>query len=69
MDGITGFLFDAYHAGGLDTAVRRAIEMYHKRPAWTTIVERGMQQDFSWKRSVAEYQHTYYAALSHRSSD
>jgi starch synthase len=66
VDGVTGFLFDAYHADGLDTAVRRTIEAYHRRPAWTAMVARGMQQDFSWERSVAQYQDAYQHALQLR---
>jgi starch synthase len=66
VDGVTGFLFDAYHPSGLDTAVRRSIQTYNRPTSWNAIVGRGMQRDFSWSRSVAQYQTLYERALIER---
>jgi starch synthase len=42
VDGVTGFLFDAYQPEGLETAVRRSITAYHDATHWDALVREGM---------------------------
>jgi starch synthase len=44
-------------------AVRRALEAFRDRRAWSGLVERGMAQDFSWERSAGEYEKLYRKLL------
>ena len=66
VDGTTGFLFDEYRPAGLERALRRAIEAYHRRSHWAAVVTEGMRQDFSWGPSAARYQATYHRAVAGR---
>lgn len=66
VDGTTGFLFDEYRPAGLERALRRAIETYHRRSHWSAIVKEGMRQDFSWGPSAARYQEAYHRAAAGR---
>jgi starch synthase len=66
VDGVTGFLFDAYQAEGLETAVRRSIAAYHDATHWDALVREGMERDFSWGRSAARYQQLYHRAVASR---
>ena len=66
VDGVTGFLFDAYHADGLERAVRRSIEAYHDTSYWSALVHEGMGRDFSWGPSAAAYQRVYHRAVAAR---
>ena len=66
VDGVTGFLFDAYQPAGLETAVRRSIAAYHDSTHWDALVREGMERDFSWGRSAARYQQLYHRAVASR---
>ncbi|HET9595379.1 MAG TPA: glycogen synthase GlgA [Anaeromyxobacteraceae bacterium] len=52
----TGFRFREYHPGALLTALRRALDVHRDARAWRGLQERGMAQDFSWRRSAGEYE-------------
>jgi len=65
-DGVTGFVFDSYEPAALGGAVRRAIQTYQDRAAWSALVERAMHEDFSWGPSAAMYQATYHRAIAAR---
>ena len=56
-----GFAFSEYSAAALVDTVRRAIKAFGepKRPRWKTAMDRGMRQDFSWKRSAEKYGELY----------
>ncbi len=56
-----GFAFTEYSAAALVDAVRRAIQAFGEpgRPRWHAAVNRGMHEDFSWKRSAEEYVRLY----------
>jgi starch synthase len=51
----TGFVFDKYDPQALLVAIVRAHENYHNKREWTRLVERAMNQDFSWKNSARKY--------------
>jgi len=56
----TGFSFLPYTAGAFLDAVRRAVNLYRNQSyTWRQIVQTGMQQDWSWNRSAAEYEKLY----------
>ncbi|HWF08053.1 MAG TPA: glycogen synthase GlgA [Bryobacteraceae bacterium] len=57
--GATGFKFHDYNGKALVEAVRLACRMWTGRKAWTAMMVRGMQKDFSWAASAAEYSRLY----------
>ena len=64
----TGFCFDEYNSEALLRQVSRAVETYHQTPKWAQLIKTGMQQDYSWSRSVAEYVTVYEQAKSNRNA-
>ncbi|MFL5270598.1 MAG: glycogen synthase GlgA [Anaeromyxobacteraceae bacterium] len=52
----TGFRFRDYHPAAMLTALRRALDVFRDARAWRGLVDRGMAQDFSWRRSAATYE-------------
>jgi starch synthase len=64
-DQSTGFLFKPAKSDALTTAIQRALLVYRSQPAqWQEMQIRGMQQDFSWDKSAAEYLEQYKRLLS-----
>lgn len=59
----TGFKFREYTVSALIQAVERALLVFKDRKAWRELQRRGMQQDFSWKRSAREYLKLYELAV------
>jgi starch synthase len=55
----TGFVFDAYDAGAMLVALRRAKELFRDKRAWHAMMRRGMGIDFSWARSAERYRALY----------
>jgi starch synthase len=55
----TGFLFEEASAEALALALGRALKVYDEEAAWQGLQGRGMQQDFSWKRSALQYLELY----------
>ncbi|MGO9270336.1 MAG: glycogen synthase GlgA [Terriglobia bacterium] len=55
----TGFKFDEYSAAALLVALRRALAVYRQPEAWRRLMANGMQQDFSWTVSAAQYASIY----------
>lgn len=55
----TGVVFEPANSAALVQAVERGIVLYQKRRAWQALRRHGMQQDFSWQHSAAEYQQLY----------
>jgi len=62
----TGFRFDAGDSAALAATIRRALDLFRDREAWTRLVRTGMRQDWTWKRSAAEYVAAYQQAQSRR---
>ena len=59
----TGFSFLDYSLDGIRECVQKAINTYsHEPERWSTLVERGMQQDWSWSSSAALYESVYSRA-------
>lgn len=62
----TGFVFGAAEAGELRRACERAIDAFTQHDAWRALQQRGMRQDWSWKRAAAQYAGLYEQATSAR---
>jgi starch synthase len=61
MGRATGFSFGPYAPFALTEALQRAIATYRDEPAkWQILQQTGMVQDWSWRRSAAEYERLYY---------
>lgn len=64
-DGVTGFVFQDYHADAFFGAIARALSIWrHDRPAWTELQRRGMALDTSWRHSAQGYVRLYRWAIS-----
>ncbi len=61
-----GFTFQNYDAMAMYTAIVRAIETYHYREIWKTLIQRAMSADYSWSVSAAKYVDLYHRALTLR---
>ena len=59
IDNKTGFVFNDYTAAALSKALDRALTLYTDKKAWYTMVNRCMQQDFSWAASASKYKKLY----------
>ena len=60
----TGFTFVPYAPAAFAEAVRRCLQIYREEPdAWRQLQQTGMTQDWSWRRSAAEYDRLYRALL------
>ena len=56
----TGFSFSNYNAHEMLGTIRYAEHIYYdKKRDWNKIVERAMEQDFSWKNSAKQYETLY----------
>lgn len=56
----TGFSFQNYNADEMLNTIRYAERIYYdKKRDWNKIVERAMNQDFSWKNSAKQYDELY----------
>jgi starch synthase len=55
----TGFSFEEPTAGGLKSALSRAIDFYEQKTAWNRLQQVGMAQDFGWERSARQYAELY----------
>jgi starch synthase len=56
----TGYVFVAMTADAFLEAVDRAVDLYRNHPEqWLRLVQTGMRQDWSWRRSAAEYERLY----------
>lgn len=56
----TGFKFEDYSGKALLDCLTQALSVYRNNPsAWHQLVQNGMQKDFSWKTSAAQYERLY----------
>jgi alpha-D-glucose phosphate-specific phosphoglucomutase len=62
----TGFVFTEASVEALVAAVRTAVQMFADRQRWQALVQRAMQQEFSWDRSAAQYVGLYRDATRRR---
>jgi starch synthase len=54
-----GFKFSTYSPRALLDAVRRAMRVYQNRDQWEALMKKGMEQNFSWRRSAERYLDLY----------
>ncbi len=59
----TGFKFQDYSGQALMAALRAAGRAFCNRAGWEAMMRRGMEQDFSWRRSAAAYSALYRKLL------
>jgi starch synthase len=59
----TGFVFDEPTPAALTGAIHRALACYRQPRLWKSLQFRGMQQDFSWRRSAQQYLDLYRQAM------
>ncbi len=60
------FLFYDYAPEALWDAIGRARKMFHEPEAWTGLMQRAMECDFSWASGAAEYEKLYAHLLEGR---
>ena len=58
-----GIKFSEYSAHALSKAIRKALALYAEPELLERFRLNGMAADFSWDRTVAEYQRVYQRAL------
>jgi starch synthase len=64
----TGFYVRSLDPGALDEAIGRALRLRFHQPAkWAQLVETGMTQDWSWKKSAREYESLYARTIALKS--
>jgi len=64
----TGFHLHSMDSQALDNAIGRALYLrYHNPQQWAQIVQTGMSQDWSWKRSASEYEKLYARSIALKS--
>ena len=60
----TGFVFEAHSTKALVEAVKRAVTAFRDHQLWTSLMQAGMRQDFSWDRSARAYVQVYERAIA-----
>ncbi len=69
QDSGTGFKFEQPEPSALEETLLNTLDVFIKEPdAWKKLMVRGMNRDFSWKRSATEYVRLYERAISDRMS-
>ncbi|PYI94582.1 MAG: glycogen synthase [Verrucomicrobia bacterium] len=48
-------------------SIKRAREVFHDKPTWTTLMERAMSRDFSWSEAAVRYETLYEELADARS--
>lgn len=59
-----GFVFSDYTPIELHETIERAVELFKDRKLWLQLVRTGMNRDWSWARSAAEYLQVYQHAMT-----
>jgi starch synthase len=59
----TGFVFKEFDSLALTIAITRAFENYQHRQIWQELQKRGMEKDFSWKKSAQKYLDLFFKAI------
>jgi starch synthase len=63
----TGFYLRSIHPSALDESIGRALNLrYHQPAQWAQLIETGMMQDWSWKKSAEEYESLYAGTIALR---
>jgi starch synthase len=53
------FTFNKYLGSEFLDAIKQALKTYENKEIWSKIIENGMNQDYSWKETVSEYDEIY----------
>ncbi len=61
----TGFVFNRHTGKSFMLALKRALDLYGQPDKWKKLQLNGMQQDFSWTKSAAQYLQLYKRALKY----
>jgi starch synthase len=64
--GGNGFKFWGYSSRALLDALHRALGTFRNKQEWTTMMRRGMAQDFSWDAPAREYERVYERVIQNR---
>jgi len=59
-----GFTFGPYTGEALLEALKRALDIFKDKTAWTCLMKNAMIADFSWERSAREYQELYQKIIA-----
>jgi starch synthase len=59
MDAGFGFLCYETTPDAFWDSIKRAREIFHDKPTWTTLTERAMAREFSWSEAAARYESLY----------
>ena len=59
----TGFLFDEFSSHALLGTLEWVLKNWRDQEGWRTLMQNGMQQDFSWARQTMDYVALYRALL------
>ena len=62
-EGENGFTFDNYNAHELLFTVKRALDVYKDKNAWSSLVMKAKTSDFSWRISAEKYMNIYKKLL------
>jgi len=54
-----GFSFVEDSPAALSETLRRAVDAYRRREAWSRLIATGMRQDWSWAKSAKRYENLY----------
>jgi len=57
-----GFAFGSYSIEAFIRTIKRAVNLFRNKEAWTGLVKRTMSSDYSWDRAAAEYLSLYREA-------
>ncbi|MHB0976149.1 MAG: glycogen synthase GlgA [Candidatus Aquicultorales bacterium] len=66
LEDANGFSFDSQRESDFLACIKQAILYYRNRKDWKCLVLNGMSQDWSWKKSAAEYVNLYEHAHSRK---
>ncbi|HEX9897378.1 MAG TPA: glycogen synthase GlgA [Dehalococcoidales bacterium] len=58
-----GFLFSLNEVHDFLAAIDRALECYQQKDLWTTLIQNGMKENFSWEKSARLYKEVYSKLL------
>ncbi len=59
----TGFKFKEYEWEKLFQTIQRALSVFRDKPRWKRLIQRAMNQDFSWEKSASQYESLYQKAM------
>jgi starch synthase len=57
-----GFVFDKYTKEDLTQTIKQAIKAFQDKKGWLTLIQKAMQNNFSWRESAKKYLALYEKA-------